>query len=110
MSRKFTIVIKLGTSSICDEKTFMPKIANLSLLVETVVELRSDGHKVLLVSSGAVGVGLLRLNLTKRPKHLSQVQAVAAVGQGRLMALYDSLFSNFNVKSFDKRYLLLKFY
>ena len=75
----------------------MPKLSNLSLLVETVVELRSQGHKVLLVSSGAVGVGLLRLNLAKRPKHISQVQAVAAVGQGRLMALYDSLFANFQV-------------
>ncbi|KAL2916073.1 Glutamate 5-kinase [Polyrhizophydium stewartii] len=95
--RGLTIVIKLGTSSICDEKTFMPKLANLSLLVETVVRLRSLGHHVLLVSSGAVGVGLRRLGLPKRPKHLSQAQAVAAVGQGRLMALYDSLFSQFDV-------------
>ncbi|KAI8906895.1 Aspartate/glutamate/uridylate kinase [Gorgonomyces haynaldii] len=91
------LVIKLGTSSICDETTFMPKLSNLSLLVETVVHLRKQGHKVMLVSSGAVGVGLLRLGLPKRPKHLSQVQAVAAVGQGRLMALYDSLFANFQV-------------
>jgi glutamate 5-kinase len=92
-----TIVIKLGTSSICDEKTFIPKLSNLSQLVETIVELRDHGHKVILVSSGAVGVGLRRLTLKKRPKHLNQVQAVAAVGQGRLMALYDSLFSQFEI-------------
>jgi glutamate 5-kinase len=102
--RSTLIVIKLGTSSICDEKTFIPKLSNLSLLVETVVELRNLGHRVVLVTSGAVGVGLRRLGLPKRPKHLSQVQvdfdiiqAVAAVGQGRLMALYDSLFSQFGV-------------
>ncbi|RKO93553.1 glutamate 5-kinase [Blyttiomyces helicus] len=93
-----TIVIKLGTSSICDEKTFMPKLSNLSLLVETVVALRADGHKIVLVSSGAVGVGLRRLQLGAKPKHLpKKQQAVAAVGQGRLMALYDSLFSQFDV-------------
>ncbi|XJO78342.1 hypothetical protein BDV3_002800 [Batrachochytrium dendrobatidis] len=95
--RSLTLVIKLGTSSICDEQTFKPKLANLSLLVETVVALRSLGHNVMIVSSGAVGVGLRRLALLKKPKHLSQVQAVAAVGQGRLMALYDTLFSQFEV-------------
>ncbi|KAI9208499.1 Aspartate/glutamate/uridylate kinase [Polychytrium aggregatum] len=91
-----TLVIKLGTSSICDEKTHLPKLANLSLLVETVVQLRNLGHQVVLVTSGAVGVGLKRLNMPRRPKHLAQVQAVAAVGQGRLMALYDDLFGNFD--------------
>jgi glutamate 5-kinase len=91
------IVIKIGTSSICDENTFVPKLSNLSLLVETVVDLQKQGHLPILVTSGAVGMGLLQLNLSKRPKHISQVQAVAAVGQGRLMALYDNLFSNFNV-------------
>ncbi|KAH6582835.1 hypothetical protein BASA60_001731 [Batrachochytrium salamandrivorans] len=72
--KSMTIVIKLGTSSICDEKTFMPKLANLSLLVETIVKLRSLGHSVLVVSSGAVGVGLRKLGLSKKPKHLSQIQ------------------------------------
>ncbi|KAJ3115879.1 hypothetical protein HDU96_010903 [Phlyctochytrium bullatum] len=92
-----TLVIKLGTSSICDEKTYFPKLSNLSLMVETVVRLRSLGHAVVIVSSGAVGVGLKRLSLDRRPKHLPQVQAVAAVGQGRLMALYDDLFGRFDV-------------
>ncbi|KAJ3213780.1 hypothetical protein HDU67_002437 [Dinochytrium kinnereticum] len=92
-----TLVLKLGTSSICDEKTYFPKLSNLSMMVETVVKLRSLGHAVVIVSSGAVGVGLKRLNLDRRPKHLPQVQAVAAVGQGRLMALYDDLFGRFDV-------------
>lgn len=68
------IVLKIGTSTICDEKTFIPKLSNLSLLVEAIVGLRNRGHQVILVSSGAVGVGLRRLSLSKRPKHLAQVQ------------------------------------
>ncbi len=94
---KFTVVLKLGTSSICDEKTHFPKLSALSKLVEVVYLLRKQGIRVVLVSSGAVGVGLKRLNLPKRPKHLAQVQAVAAVGQGRLMALYDELFGNYEI-------------
>ena len=92
-----TIVIKVGTSSICDEKTFIPKLSNLSNLVETIVHLRDLGHAVVLVTSGAVGMGLRRLDMKSKPKHLAQVQAVAAVGQGRLLALYDSLFAQFHV-------------
>lgn len=92
------IVIKLGTSSICNEVTFVPNLANLALLVETVVSLRKLGHKVLLVSSGAIGMGLVALNMAKKPLQVSKIQALAAVGQGRLIALYDSLFSHFGVR------------
>ncbi|KAF3915430.1 hypothetical protein AA313_de0209617 [Arthrobotrys entomopaga] len=91
--RQLTIVIKLGTSSICDEKTHEPLISNLSLLVETVVRLRRDGHRVILVSSGAIGIGLRKLKLDKRPKLLSKCQAIAAIGQCELVALWDKLFS-----------------
>ncbi|RKP36544.1 Aspartate/glutamate/uridylate kinase [Dimargaris cristalligena] len=87
-----TIVLKLGTSSICDPDTHMPQLANLSSMVELVSKLRNLGHRVILVSSGAVGVGLRRLNMPQKPKELAKVQAVAAVGQGRLMALWDDLF------------------
>ncbi|PWW75808.1 glutamate 5-kinase [Tuber magnatum] len=83
--RALTIVIKLGTSSICDEKTHDPLLSNLSSLVETAVRLRRDGHRVILVSSGAIGIGLKRLDIEKRPKHL-------AAAQCRLIALWDGLF------------------
>ncbi|GBC07939.1 hypothetical protein RclHR1_00780019 [Rhizophagus clarus] len=95
-SQSLTIVIKLGTSSICDEETNLPLLSNLSLMVETIVKLRSLGHRVVLVSSGAIGVGLRRLSMAKKPKKLSAIQAVAAVGQGRLMRMYDDLFSQLN--------------
>ncbi|KAJ3389393.1 hypothetical protein HDU92_001079 [Lobulomyces angularis] len=90
------IVIKLGSSSICDSKLHI-RLSTLSLLVETIKDLREKGNRVVLVSSGAVAVGLRRMHLKKRPKHLSQVQALAAIGQGRLMALYDELFGQFDI-------------
>jgi len=90
-----TIVIKLGTSSIVHETTHQPLLTILSSVVETVVHLRSLGHKVVIVSSGAIGVGLQRMNLPKRPKGLAKKQALAAVGQGRLIALWDNLFGQF---------------
>ncbi|KAJ7032793.1 glutamate 5-kinase [Mycena alexandri] len=87
-----TIVIKLGTSSIVHEKTHQPLLSTLSSVVETVVSLRQLGHKVVLVSSGAIGVGLKRMDMASRPKSLSGKQALAAIGQGRLIALWDNLF------------------
>ncbi|KAF2746326.1 glutamate 5-kinase [Sporormia fimetaria CBS 119925] len=89
---QLTVVIKLGTSSIVDEKTHQPLLSILSLIVETADQLRQDGHRVVIVSSGAIGVGLRRMDLPKRPKHLSQMQALAAIGQCRLMSLWDRLF------------------
>lgn len=90
-----TVVIKLGTSSIVHETTHQPLLSILSTVVETVVKLRSLGHKVVLVSSGAIGVGLQRMNLPSRPKNLAGKQALAAIGQGRLIALWDNLFGQF---------------
>ncbi|EJD06231.1 glutamate 5-kinase [Fomitiporia mediterranea MF3/22] len=87
-----TIVIKLGTSSIVHETTHQPLLSRLSAVVETVLRLKAEGHKVVLVSSGAIGVGLKTMNLGSRPKNLAGVQALAAIGQGRLIALWDNLF------------------
>lgn len=63
-----------GTSSIVDEKTHEPLLSILSLIVETAVKLRKDGHKVVIVSSGAIGVGLRSMDIEKRPKHLPRLQ------------------------------------
>ena len=89
---KKTIVIKLGTSSICDEHSHEPLISNLSLLVETATRMRRDGHRVVIVSSGGIAMGLRRMDLPRRPKELAKVQALAAIGQCRLIALWDELF------------------
>ncbi|CAM1505548.1 Fc.00g111850.m01.CDS01 [Cosmosporella sp. VM-42] len=92
--KSLTVVIKLGTSSIVDEKTHEPLLPILTLIVDTAVKLRKDGHRVVIVSSGAIGVGLRRMDVEKRPKHLAQLQALAAIGQCRLISLWDSLFNH----------------
>ncbi|KAI9323304.1 glutamate 5-kinase [Dichotomocladium elegans] len=91
-----TLVIKVGTSSICDEKTHYPLLGNLSRIVETILALKRQGHRVVLVTSAAVGTGLRRLNMAEKPTNLAWIQAIAAVGQGRLMSMYDDLFGQFN--------------
>lgn len=83
-----------GTSSIIDATSHEPLIATLSLIVETAVRLRKDGHRVVIVSSGAIGVGLRRMDVEHRPKHLAKLQALAAIGQCRLIGLWDSLFGH----------------
>ena len=88
-----TIVVKIGTSSLT-QPTGQIAIATIASLVETLSNLRSEGYRVVLVSSGAVGVGCVRLNLAERPRKMALKQAIAAVGQGRLMRIYDDLFSN----------------
>lgn len=65
----------IGTSSIVHEKTHQPLLSTLSRVVETVVNLKAQGHKVVLVSSGAIGVGLKRMEMASRPKSLSGKQA-----------------------------------
>ena len=65
-----------GTSSIVDELTHKPLLSILTLIVETAVQLRQDGHRVVIVSSGAIGVGLQRMDVNKRPKGLSKLQVV----------------------------------
>ncbi|WFD42537.1 glutamate 5-kinase [Malassezia psittaci] len=88
-----TVVIKLGTSSILSESTMQHKIRIMSSMVEAVMNLRKAGHRVILVCSGAIGAGRVRMGLLEPPKDLGQRQALAALGQLRLMSLWDSLFS-----------------
>ncbi|NUN64831.1 glutamate 5-kinase [Pseudanabaena biceps] len=89
-----TIVIKIGTSSLSQPESGDLQLATIAKLVEVVVHLRRQGHRVVLVSSGAVGIGCGRLGLKKRPSKIATKQAVAAVGQGRLMRIYDDFFGS----------------
>ena len=91
-SKSYIIVIKLGTSSLVDEVTREPRIANMSLIVETIVKLRRQGHKIVLVSSGAIAFGMKRVGISSKPSKLAAVQALASIGQGRLIGLFDDLF------------------
>lgn len=89
-----TLVVKIGTSSLTQPDSGDLALSTLASLVETLTQLRREGHRAILVSSGAVGVGCARLGLSERPRRLVTKQAVAAVGQGRLMRVYDDLFTS----------------
>lgn len=93
MAEPITLVVKIGTSSLT-KSTGHLAISVIASLVETLTTLQTTGHRVILVSSGAVGVGCARLGIKERPKTISMKQAVAAVGQGRLMRVYDDFFSS----------------
>ncbi len=88
------IVIKIGTSSLSHPESGDLQLATIAKLVEAIVHLRRKGHSVVLVSSGAVGIGCGRLGLKQRPRKISTKQAVAAVGQGRLIRIYDDFFGS----------------
>jgi glutamate 5-kinase len=84
-------VVKLGTGILTNSKGQID-VAQIEQLAVQVGELRRRGHQVLLVSSGAVGCGMSLLGLTKRPTAIDELQACAALGQPRLMRLYDEAF------------------
>jgi glutamate 5-kinase len=89
------IVVKLGTNVIMRADGHVA-LGLLCGLVEQIAALRADGLEVLVVSSGAVGLGMERLGLLERPTAIAQIQACAAIGQSRLMALYDDAFARMN--------------
>ena len=89
------IVIKVGTSTLA-HATGRLNIKRIELLCKIVSDLRNAGHEIILVSSGAIGMGVGKLNLTERPRDVAGKQAAAAVGQCELMYTYDKLFSEYN--------------
>lgn len=93
---KQRIVIKIGTSSLTHKKTGRLNLGKLEVLVRQLSDLRNQGKEVVLVSSGAIGVGSAAVGLEEKPKLLAQKQACAAVGQARLMMIYQKLFSEYN--------------
>ncbi len=90
------IVVKLGTGVLTDSRK-QPDPAQLEQLVAQVAALRKSGKEIVLVTSGAVGAGMGALGYDKRPGELAELQACAAVGQSRLMAMYAELFARHNL-------------
>ena len=95
-SKKKRIVIKLGTSTLA-HKTGKLNIRRINNLTRVLADLQNSGHELILVSSGAVGLGVGKLNLRERPKTTPGKQAAAAVGQCELMHIYDEMFSKYSV-------------
>ena len=89
------IVVKVGTSTLA-HATGRLNIRHVEELVKTLSDLKNAGHALILVSSGAIGMGVGKLNLPGRPADMPTKQAAAAVGQCELMYTYDRLFSQYN--------------
>ncbi|HCC01542.1 MAG TPA: glutamate 5-kinase, partial [Ruminococcaceae bacterium] len=89
------IVIKVGTSTLTYE-TGRLNLRRMEELCKVLCGLKNEGREIILVTSGAVGVGMGKLGLHKRPEEIEQRQAVAAVGQCELMFMYDKFFGEYN--------------
>ena len=92
---KQRIVVKVGTSTLTHESGALD-LWSMEHLVRTLADLQGMGHQVILVTSGAIAVGTAKLGLPERPKELRMKQAAAAVGQCRMMHIYDKFFSEYN--------------
>ena len=90
------IVIKVGTNTLTHPNGKM-NLKSMENLVREIASLCNEGKKVILVTSGAVGVGIGKLNLTKKPKGLAARQVLASVGQCELMHIYSKLFSEYGI-------------
>lgn len=89
------IVVKVGTSTLTHESGRL-NLRRIDRLVKVLCDLNNAGREVVLVSSGAIGVGVGKLGLKKRPSENKDKQAVAAVGQCELMFIYDKFFGDYN--------------
>ena len=76
------VIVKAGTRLLTSQEA-------IAKLVDGIAAIRSRGSRVLLVTSGAVGMGMRALELARRPKELAKIQALAAIGQSRLMSIYE---------------------
>lgn len=89
------IVIKVGTSTLTYDSGKM-NLRLMEKLCQTICDLQNSGKKIILVSSGAIGVGVGKLGLAERPSETAKKQALAAVGQCELMFMYDKFFTEYN--------------
>ena len=90
------IVIKIGSSSLMHKDTGRLNLGKIEKLVRTLVDLKNSGKDVILVSSGAIAVGRTAIGLHERPDELPVKQACAAIGQAKLMMVYQKIFAEYS--------------
>lgn len=93
--KKKRIVVKVGTSTLTYSNGKM-NLRNIEQLCKVLSDLHNSGIDIILVSSGAIGVGMGKLELSTRPEGVPEKQALAAIGQCELMFVYDKFFSEYN--------------
>ncbi|MBR5337700.1 MAG: glutamate 5-kinase [Lachnospiraceae bacterium] len=96
LKNKERIVIKIGSSSLYYGETGNMNLQKVERLVRLICDLQNQGKEVILVSSGAIACGRKALGMKERPGRLSEKQACAAVGQAKLMMIYQKIFSEYN--------------
>ena len=96
ISHKKRIVIKVGTTTITYPDTGNINLGKLEKFVRVLINLRNQGKEVIVVSSGSIGVGKTALGITEKLETVAEKQACAAVGQGRLMMIYEKLFNEYS--------------
>ncbi|CAL6276280.1 unnamed protein product [Bathycoccus prasinos] len=97
---KRRIVIKVGTSSLIKADTGVIHLSQLAKICEQITELqKSSEFQCAIVTSGAVGAGMLQLGIKEKPKELQKRQALAAIGQAHLMHYYEDMFATLGVKT-----------
>ncbi len=104
---KKRIVFKVGTSTITHGETGGLDLVKLEKFVRILTDLHNQGKDIIVVSSGAIGVGRKSLGLGEKPETTALKQACAAIGQSRLMTVYQKLFSEYN--QFTAQILMTKF-
>lgn len=92
---KKRIVVKIGSSSLMHSETGKLDLLKIERLVRTLVDIKNSGKEVILVSSGAIAVGKTAIGLHERPDELPVKQACAAIGQAKLMMVYQKLFAEY---------------
>ena len=90
------IVIKIGSSSLMHKDTGRLNLRKIEQLVRTLVDLKNSGKDVILVSSGAIAVGRTAIGLHEKPDELPVKQACAAIGQAKLMMVYQKIFAEYS--------------
>ena len=90
------ILIKIGSSSLMHKDTGRLNLRKIEKLVRTLVDLKNSGKDVILVSSGAIAVGRTAIGLHERPDELPVKQACAAIGQAKLMMVYQKIFAEYS--------------
>ena len=96
ISNRKRIVIKIGSSSLMHKDTGRLNLRKIEKLVRTLVDLKNSGKDVILVSSGAIAVGRTAIGLHERPDELPVKQACAAIGQAKLMMVYQKIFAEYS--------------
>lgn len=96
LKHKKRIVIKIGSSSLTHEETGDVNLMKIERLVRVISDLKGEGRELVLVSSGAIAVGRQAMGHHAKPQTLAEKQALAAIGQARLMMIYQKLFAEYN--------------